>query len=58
MPACLSARLPVYLSVCRLAHAEASYMDPQSRILLEQTHLSLIDAGSRIGQPVASDAGV
>jgi hypothetical protein len=33
-------------------------MDPQSRILLEQTHLSLIDAGSRIGQPVASDAAV
>lgn len=42
----------------RLAHAEASFMDPQSRILLEQTHLALADAGAAAGQPVPSNSGV
>ena len=46
------------MNACRLGNAEASFLDPQSRMLLEQTHLSLIDAGTRLGQPVASDAGV
>lgn len=42
----------------RLTHAEAAFMDPQSRILLEQTHLAIADATLRVGSPVPSDTGV
>lgn len=33
-------------------------MDPQSRILLEQTHLALLGAGSRREAAVPADTGV
>ena len=33
-------------------------MDPQGRLLLEQSGLALADAGGRLGESVASDAGV
>lgn len=33
-------------------------MDPQGRLLLEQSGLALADAGGRLGEAVASDAGV
>ncbi|PSC67708.1 non-ribosomal peptide [Micractinium conductrix] len=42
----------------RLSHGEASVMDPQCRVLLEHTHLSLTDASSRSRQPVPLDTGV
>ena len=42
----------------RLSPAEASFMDPQSRILLEQTHLALLGAGSRREAAVPADTGV
>lgn len=46
------------LPPCRLSHAEASCMDPQSRILLEQAHLALVDAGARRGAAVPAHTGV
>ena len=33
-------------------------MDPQGRILLEQTNLALADAGARLGEPVGDKTGV
>ena len=33
-------------------------MDPQGRVLLEQTGLVLADAGARLGQPVDAKTGV
>lgn len=33
-------------------------MDPQSRVLLEQTHLSLIDAIETTGHPILPNTGV
>ncbi|PSC74792.1 Polyketide synthase [Micractinium conductrix] len=42
----------------RLSHVEASLMDPQCRVLLEHTHLSLADASSRSRQPMPLDSGV
>lgn len=43
---------------CRLSHAEASCMDPQSRILLEQSHLALVHAAGRRGTAVPVHTGV
>lgn len=33
-------------------------MDPQGRLLLEQSGLALADAGGRLGEAIASDSGV
>lgn len=33
-------------------------MDPQGRVLLEQTGLALADAGARLGEPVDAKTGV
>lgn len=33
-------------------------MDPQGRILLEQSHLALADAEARLGDPVGAETGV
>ena len=51
--------MPCWITLgCRLSHGEASVMDPQCRVLLEHTHLSLTDASSRSRQPVPLDTGV
>ena len=42
----------------RLSAAESALMDPQGRILLEQTSAALADAGARLGQPVGDRTGV
>lgn len=42
----------------RLSASEAAPMDPQGRVLLEQAHLALADAGDRGGTPLALDTGL
>ena len=52
------APLTCVLMVRRLSHSEAALMDPQARILLEQTSLALTDANCGGGTPVGSNTGV
>jgi acyl transferase domain-containing protein len=43
--------------LCRLAASEALSLDPQSRILLEQTHLALADARPFTGSLLDTKTG-
>lgn len=43
---------------CRLSHSEAACMDPQARILLEQVHLALSNAGGSTAHAMPPDTGV
>ena len=42
----------------RISQSEAACMDPQGRMLLEQTHLALRDAERSAGAPMPLDTGV
>ena len=44
--------------LCRLSGSEAAVMDPQGRLLLEQTGLALLDAKARQGQDTEAATGV
>jgi hypothetical protein len=47
-----------YWGLNRLSASESALMDPQGRILLEQTNLALADAGGRLGAAVGAQTGV
>ena len=60
MLACMQQALRVdYCCVLnRLSASESALMDPQGRILLEQTNLALADARGRLGAAVGAQTGV
>lgn len=37
---------------------ESAAMDPQGRLLLEQSSLALADAGGRLSEPVSAETGI
>jgi len=45
-------------SLFRVSQSEAASMDPQGRMLLEQTHLALRDAETCMGQAIPNHTGV
>ena len=44
-------------SLFRLSPADATAIDPQQRLLMEESYLALQDAEHCMGQPVAANTG-
>ena len=49
---------PMPRCLFRLSPLEGQAMDPQSRVLLEQAHLALADAGASLGSLTGTGTGV